>query len=279
MRLLQRFRFILQSHHNKTAMLLKLKRAIPNLITLLNLLCGAAAVTVVYTTLFFSRAGGLVAGIILIFAGAFFDFWDGLTARALRVQSPLGVQLDSLADLITFGFAPASLYVAILWWSTGVEVVLGGDYPVVVLTPLLMVAFAAYRLGKFNVDSRQTTFFLGLPSPASALFTCGVVAGMVLTPQGIPFRWLNAHPWMVVVLALGQGVLMVSEVPMFSLKIKHFSLSALIPHILLLVVAIPAVVVYRLGGLLHTMVAYVLLSLIFRGRFARGDGEGAAVES
>ena len=279
MRLLQRFRFILQSHHNKTAMLLKLKRAIPNLITLLNLLCGAAAVTVVYTTLFFSRAGGLVAGIILIFAGAFFDFWDGLTARALRVQSPLGVQLDSLADLITFGFAPASLYVAILWWSTGVEVVLGGDYPVVVLTPLLMVAFAAYRLGKFNVDSRQTTFFLGLPSPASALFTCGVVAGMVLTPQGIPFRWLNAHPWMVVVLALGQGVLMVSEIPMFSLKIKHFSLSALIPHILLLVVAIPAVVVYRLGGLLHTMVAYVLLSLIFMGRFARGDGEGAAVES
>lgn len=272
MRLLQRFRFILQSHHNKTAMLLKLKRAIPNLITLLNLLCGAAAVTVVYTTLFFSRAGGLIAGIILIFAGAFFDFWDGLTARALRVQSPLGVQLDSLADLITFGFAPASLYVAILWWSTGVEVVLRGDYPVVVLTPLLMVAFAAYRLGKFNVDSRQTTFFLGLPSPASALFTCGVVAGMVLTPQGIPFRWLNEHPWLVVLLALGQGVLMVSEIPMFSLKIKHFSLSALIPHILLLVVAIPALVVYRLGGLLHTVVAYVLLSLIFRGRFARVDG-------
>ena len=279
MRLLQRFRFILQSHHNKTAMLLKLKRAIPNLITLLNLLCGAAAVTVVYTTLFFSRAGGLIAGIILIFAGAFFDFWDGLTARALRVQSPLGVQLDSLADLITFGFAPASLYVAILWWSTGVEVVLGGDYPVVALTPLLMVAFAAYRLGKFNVDTRQTTFFLGLPSPASALFTCGVVAGMVLTPQGIPFRWLNEHPWLVVLLALGQGVLMVSEIPMFSLKIKHFSLSALIPHILLLVVAIPAVVVYRLGGLMHTMVAYVLLSLIFRGGFARVDGDRTAVES
>lgn len=279
MRLLQRFRFILQSHHNKTAMLLKLKRAIPNLITLLNLLCGAAAVTVVYTTLFFSRAGGLIAGIILIFAGAFFDFWDGLTARALRVQSPLGVQLDSLADLITFGFAPASLYVAILWRNTGVEVALGGDYPVVALTPLLMVAFAAYRLGKFNVDTRQTTFFLGLPSPASALFTCGVVAGMVLTPRGIPFRWLNEHPWLVVLLALGQGVLMVSEIPMFSLKIKHFSLSALIPHILLLVVAIPAVVVYRLGGLMHTMVAYVLLSLIFRGGFARVDGDGTAVES
>ena len=277
MRLLQRFRFILQSHHNKTAMLLKLKRAIPNLITLLNLLCGAAAVTVVYTTLFFSRAGGLIAGLILIFAGAFFDFWDGLTARALRVQSPLGVQLDSLADLITFGFAPASLYVAILWWSTGVEVVLGGDYPVVALTPLLMVAFAAYRLGKFNVDTRQTTFFLGLPSPASALFTCGVVAGMVLTPRGIPFRWMNEYPWLVVGLALGQGVLMVSEIPMFSLKIKHFSLPALLPHILLLVVAVPAVVVYRLGGLLHTMVAYVLLSLIFRGKFARSKGEGTTV--
>lgn len=260
-------------------MLLKPKRAIPNLITLLNLLCGTAAVTVVYTGLFWG-AGGLVAGIILIFAGAFFDFWDGLTARALRVQSSLGVQLDSLADLITFGFAPAALYVAILWWNVGGEAVLaGGDYPVVVLTPLLMVAFAAYRLGKFNVDTRQTTFFLGLPSPASALFTCGVVAGMVLTPRGIPFIWLNAHPWMVVVLALGQGVLMVSEIPMFSLKIKHFSLSALVPHILLLAVAIPAVVVYRLGGLLHTMVAYVLLSLIFRRRFARGDGEGTAVES
>ncbi|MFC2411519.1 MAG: CDP-alcohol phosphatidyltransferase family protein [Bacteroides sp.] len=257
-------------------MLLKLKRAIPNLITLLNLLCGTAAVTVVYTG-FFGREAGLIVGIILIFAGAFFDFWDGLTARALRVQSPLGVQLDSLADLITFGFAPASLYVAILWRNVGAEVVLGGDYPVVVLTPLLMVAFAAYRLGKFNVDTRQTTFFLGLPSPASALFTCGVVAGMVLTPQGIPFRWLNGHLWMVVVLALVQGGLMVTEIPMFSLKIKHFSLPALIPHILLLAVAIPSVIVYRLGGLLHTMVAYVLLSLIFKGRFARGDGEGTAV--
>ena len=257
-------------------MLLKLKRTIPNLITLLNLLCGTAAVTVVYTG-FFGREAGLIVGIILIFAGAFFDFWDGLTARALRVQSLLGVQLDSLADLITFGFAPASLYVAILWRNVGAVVVLGGDYPVVVLTPLLMVAFAAYRLGKFNVDTRQTTFFLGLPSPASALFTCGVVAGMVLTPRGIPFIWLNAYPWMVVVLALGQGVLMVSEIPMFSLKIKHFSLTALVPHILLLAVAIPAVVVYRLGGLLHTMVAYVLLSLIFRRRFARGDGEGTAV--
>ena len=248
-------------------MLLKLKRAIPNLITLLNLLCGTAAVTVVYTG-FFGREAGLIVGIILIFAGAFFDFWDGLTARALRVQSPLGVQLDSLADLITFGFAPASLYVAILWRNVGAEVV---------LTPLLMVAFAAYRLGKFNVDTRQTTFFLGLPSPASALFTCGVVAGMVLTPQGIPFRWLNGHLWMVVVLALVQGGLMVTEIPMFSLKIKHFSLPALIPHILLLAVAIPSVIVYRLGGLLHTMVAYVLLSLIFKGRFARGDGEGTAV--
>ena len=99
---------------------------------------------------------------------------------------------------------------------------------------------------------------------------------MVLTPQGIPFRWLNGHLWMVVVLALVQGGLMVAEIPMFSLKIKHFSLSALVPHILLLAVAIPSVIVYRLGGLLHTMVAYVLLSLIFRGRFARGDGEGAA---
>jgi hypothetical protein len=81
---------------------------------------------------------------------------------------------------------------------------------------------------------------------------------------------------MVVLLALVQGVLMVAEIPMFSLKIKHFSLTALVPHIFLLAVAIPAVVVYRLGGLLHTMVAYVLLSLIFRRRFARDDGEGAA---
>ena len=133
------------------------KRIIPDAITSCNLLCGSIAV-------FLATQGAFLWAFIFILAGAFFDFFDGLTARLLKAPSPIGIQLDSLADDITFGLAPAMMLFCYLrpilgWWA---------------LIALLMAAFSALRLAKFNVDERQHDSFIGLATPANAIFWGGI---------------------------------------------------------------------------------------------------------
>ena len=133
------------------------KRIIPNTITSCNLLCGSIAV-------FLATQGAFVWAFVFILAGAFFDFFDGLSARLLKAPSPIGVELDSLADDITFGLAPAMMLFCwlkpILGWWAGIA--------------LLMAAFSALRLAKFNVDERQHDSFIGLATPANAIFWGGI---------------------------------------------------------------------------------------------------------
>lgn len=176
------------------------KRIIPNLISCSNLLCGALAV-------FLATQNAFVYAFGCILLGAFFDFFDGMAARKLGVSGPLGVQMDSLADDITFGLAPAMMLTCYLrpvvgWWC---------------LLALLMAAFAAYRLAKFNIDTRQTTSFLGLATPANALFWGGITC--------MPYALLawQAMPWCLLGMSLVSGWLMVSDIPFFSLKMHGFS--------------------------------------------------------
>lgn len=173
-----------------------MKKHIPNIITCCNLLCGAVAVIM-------AVHGAFTYAFALMLLGAFFDFFDGLTARRLGVSGPLGIQMDSLADDITFGLAPAVMLFSYLrpaigWWS---------------LIALLMAAFAAARLARFNIDERQTSSFLGLATPANALFWGGITC--------MPYALLawNAMPWLLLCLSLVSGWLMLSEVPFFSLKL------------------------------------------------------------
>ena len=177
-----------------------MKKQLPNLITCCNLLCGAMAV-------FLATQNAFIYAFLCVLAGAFFDFFDGMTARRLGVSGPFGIQMDSLADDITFGLAPAMMLTcylrpAIGWWC---------------LTALLMAAFAAYRLAKFNIDTRQTTSFIGLATPANALFWGGIVC--------MPYAILNlpAMPWLLLTMSLISGWLMVSEIPFFSLKMHSLS--------------------------------------------------------
>ena len=129
------------------------RRIIPDAITSCNLLCGSIAV-------FLATQGAFIWAFVFILAGAFFDFFDGLSARLLKAPSPIGIQLDSLADDITFGLAPSMMLFCYLrpivgWWA---------------LIALLMAAFSALRLAKFNVDERQHDSFIGLATPANAIF-------------------------------------------------------------------------------------------------------------
>ena len=184
-----------------------IRRQIPNLITLGNLLCGVIAIAA-------ALRGDMTWASLMICLGIFLDFFDGLAARLLNVASPLGKELDSLSDVVTSGVAPGFILWNIL--SNGVDEKWPEFLP---YTALLIPLFAAYRLAKFNIDSRQSHSFLGLPTPANALIWVGVA----LTPA-LPMDELTFIIVLIVV-SLITDVLMVSELPMFSLKFNFKDMS------------------------------------------------------
>jgi CDP-diacylglycerol--serine O-phosphatidyltransferase len=206
-------------------------KKLPHILTLANLFCGALAIVfILQAPQFLSSYNGtsylvtapppLWWGSVLIAAGAVFDFFDGLAARALRASSELGKQLDSLADVVTFGVAPGMILYQLLRDAYmrqpgAMEVTL-----LAVLPALLLPCFAAWRLGKFNLDERQRTMFRGVPTPAVGLL---VASFPLLMLQGSPafYGWLEQLWVLYVVIAL-LCVLMVCNVPFFSLKIKKF---------------------------------------------------------
>ncbi len=171
------------------------KRIIPDAITSCNLLCGSIAVLL-------AVEGAFIWAFVFILAGAFFDFFDGLSARLLKAPSPIGIQLDSLADDITFGLAPSMMLFAFLrpilgWWA---------------LLALLMAAFSALRLAKFNVDERQHDSFIGLATPANALFWGGICC---LPISVLAYDWMA---WALIGLSLVSCFLLNAEIPFFSFK-------------------------------------------------------------
>ncbi|MDR0941374.1 MAG: CDP-alcohol phosphatidyltransferase family protein, partial [Bacteroidales bacterium] len=192
-----------------------MKKHIPNLITLCNLMCGVFAVIIVI-----SGVASYTVAAILIFCGAIFDFFDGFTARLLKVTSPIGKELDSFADLITFGFAPAAMLSAVIQHTMfGVTVMeysastpLVWQEYVLIIIPFIIVPFSALRLAKFNIDERQHHSFIGLPTPACALF----FASLVFYPDLF-------SPLLLAFLSIAFSLLLVAEIPMFSLKFKNFS--------------------------------------------------------
>ena len=174
---------------------MQIKRIIPNSLTCANLLCGSVAV-------FMATQEQFLWAFAFIIAGAIFDFFDGASARWLKVPSPLGVQLDSLADDITFGLAPAMALMCYLkpiigWWA---------------LIALLIAAFSALRLAKFNIDERQTTSFIGLATPPNAIFWASLVCFL----QSITLPTWTA--WLLLAISLLSCYLLISEIPFFSLK-------------------------------------------------------------
>lgn len=185
------------------------KRIIPNTLTCCNLISGCVATV-------YAFCGDARWALTWIIIGATFDFFDGMSARLLQVSSPIGKELDSLADDVTFGVAPAAILFAelcILEYPSALECL--RDY--LPYTAFIMAAFSALRLAKFNIDTRQTTSFIGVPTPANALFWGSLIASRA--------EWLECSPVMtlaVIALMLVTSWLLVCELPMFALKFKHW---------------------------------------------------------
>lgn len=191
--------------------------------------------------------------LLFIVLGAVFDFFDGMTARLLGVSSPIGKELDSLADDVTFGVAPSTM----IFYELGVM-----DYPVILepLRPVLpyvafiMAAFSALRLAKFNLDERQAMGFIGLPTPANALFWGALIVGAN--------RWIEYH---LSALAIIFGVLiscwlLVSEIPMFALKFKHWGWAENKLKYIFLITSAVFLLIFRIPGIAMIIAWYVILS-------------------
>jgi len=234
---------------------------IPNLITLLNLVSGSIAIV-------FALEGDLgVAGIFILIAGIF-DFLDGFTARLLKAYSEIGKELDSLADVVSFGVAPAMIaYVLMKRALPGMNIPLSDIsvsfwYWLLLVSPFIIPAFSALRLAKFNLDKRQTVNFIGMPTPANAILwaSFGIIAGFTQYPE-VPVLLFTVQNILLTVILT--SVLLISEFPMFSLKFSGLSFSANWYRYLFLLVAILLVVFLKLYGLPVIILLYIAMSISF----------------
>ncbi len=189
-----------------------MKRNIPNIITCLNLICGCIATGAAFHHHF-------QTAFIFILLGAGFDFFDGMTARALKVSGRMGVELDSLADVVTFGVAPSAILFTMFNFVRYPEMIYSNFwFTVLPFTAFLIAAFSAVRLAKFNIDERQHTTFIGLPTPANAIFWAALVSG---SEDYLRSPMMNA-PFLLAFIILSCWLL-VCEIPMFALKFKNMS--------------------------------------------------------
>ena len=221
------------------------KKHIPNTITCCNLLSGCVSCVM-------AMQGDFVLALTFIVLGAVFDFFDGMTARLLKVSSPLGVQLDSLADDVTFGFAPSFMTFMFMRGLSMPEAI-SGFLPYLAF---LIAAFSALRLAKFNIDKRQTTTFIGLPTPANALFWASLVVGYGSMIDALCYGWL-----LMVGMILLSCYLLVAEIPMFSLKIKYLAWRANKIRYSFLIVSAPMLLL-GFGAAVPIISLYVAISVI-----------------
>lgn len=226
-------------------------RHIPNAITCLNLFSGCIA-----GVMAFEAKYDLALAFIIL--SAVFDFFDGMMARLLNAHSVIGKDLDSLADDVSFGVAP-SLIVFSLFKEMHYPAAMESLAPFFPYLAFLISVFSALRLAKFNNDTRQTTSFVGLPVPANALFWASLVAGahdFLITDSFNPF-------YLLILVCIFSGLL-VSEIPMFSLKFKNLSWKSNKISFIFLIVCIPFLVFLGICSFAAIIVWYILLSLITR---------------
>lgn len=225
---------------------------IPNALTMLNLLCGSLAVVL-------ALRGYIREGAIFVFTGFVFDFLDGLAARMLKAHSPIGKELDSLADLITFGLAPAALLF-------GIQEQLGDGGPfsllqpagtiILRLLPFLLPVFAGLRLANFNVDERQSHQFIGMPTPANGLMVLSLPLVLNNQPDSFLISWLN-NDLFVPLYSVMVSYLMISPIRLYSMKIKGFRFKQNIYTYLFGAIALSLIVIFGPTGLFLTIPVYI----------------------
>ena len=221
-----------------------MKKHIPNTITCCNLISGCIAT-------YWAFQGNYRLALLFIVIGAVFDFFDGMTARLLHVSSPIGKELDSLADDITFGFAPSAIVFSFLSpLTTQLS-------PYIPYLAFVMAAFSALRLAKFNLDERQALGFIGLPTPANALFWGSLIVGAG--------QYIAPLPYTAYIILIGTFVscfLLISEIPMFALKFKSWGWKGNEVKYIFLLTCIPLLLFFGISGLSVIIAWYVVLSIL-----------------
>lgn len=228
----------------------RITRHIPNTITCCNLFSGCIATVMAYEMKY-------EWALFFIVLAAVFDFFDGMFARLLDARSPIGKDIDSLADDISFGFAP-SMIVFSLFKEVNYPVFLEGLSNLLPYTAFLIAVFSALRLAKFNIDTRQTTSFIGMPTPANALFWASLAIGAHDTLTSASY--FNAF-YLFLLVCIMSGLL-VSELPMFSLKFKNLTWNDNKTKYIFIVVCIPLLISLKLLSFAAIIAWYVLLSII-----------------
>lgn len=233
---------------------------IPNLITLLNLAAGTTATIL-------ALEGDLGTAAIFIFVAGLFDFLDGFSSRLLKAYSDIGKELDSLADVISFGIAPSMILLGLMKLAvygniiTLNEAIVKGEWAWL-FTALLIPAFSAYRLAKFNTDTRQTVNFLGLPTPSNAFIWAGfgLMSGFSGNEELLVYLFT---PNNLLFLAIITSLLLVSEIPMFSLKFSGLSIYDNWHRYILLLVSIILIVLFKFYAPAMIILTYISLSISF----------------
>ena len=228
-----------------------IKKHIPNTITCCNLISGCIAIT-------YAFSGKIEISFTWIIIGAVFDFFDGMSARLLKVSSPIGKELDSLADIVTFGVAPSTILfskLGIMSYPSLLESLRG----ILPFIAYIMAAFSALRLAKFNLDERQTLGFIGLPTPANALFWGSLLIGLG--------KRIDSSPLMCIFIIVGIFIsswLMVSEIPMFALKFKEWGWKKNQIKYIFLLTCIPLIAIFGITGFAIIVAWYVIISYIIK---------------
>jgi len=231
---------------------------VPNLLTLSNLTCGIIAI-------YFAFGNDLRMALLLMLLGGLFDFFDGFAARILKVSGELGKQLDSLADLITFGLLPGIMIFSVQ--RTLVLIPAGGFMPLNLLqwlylvSPIFIPVFSALRLAKFNIDTRQSSSFIGVPTPANAFFLASL-SWTILYKNNSLTEWL-ANPLLITFITLLFSWLLVSNLPLFALKFKSFSWAGNEIRYIFLVLALILLMSFAIPGLMLVIIIYILLSILY----------------
>jgi CDP-diacylglycerol--serine O-phosphatidyltransferase len=245
-----------------------MKKHIPQFITMLNILCGCIATV-------FAVLNMLELAALFVFLGIVFDFFDGLAARLLDVQSELGIQLDSLADLITSGLVPGIVMFQLLAMSQtgGWNLDLSGTSETLTWTGFkisflpffgfLITLASAYRLAKFNIDENQATSFIGLPTPANALFILSLP--LILLYQGNDYlNQIILNPWFLIIITVLSSYLLNSRIELFALKFKNWSFKDNALRYIFVIVSLVLLLTMKFLAVPAIVFFYIVSSLVYK---------------
>lgn len=238
---------------------MSIKKHIPNTITLLNLLAGLLALIHAFN-------GNYNEAFSLVCLGIFFDYWDGFFARIWKVQSPIGLQLDSLADMVTSGVVPGLVMYKMLAdiQENQSQYNLTEDTYYMGVVPylgFLITLASCYRLAKFNIDTRQTDSFIGLPTPANAL----LIMSIPMIQFHSEFEWLVdflSNPYVLVGITVLSSYLLNAEIPLFSLKVKSFSWEKYKMQVVFMIISVILIAFLEFIAIPIIILLYVSLSVV-----------------